>query len=232
MQIENVTRSLCWKKVVEKDDIAIWQKPLNHFNCESLCSTSASTPDPDQAWYTNLETCLTPLPKVSSSNEVAGGELQKWPKRLNAVPPRISRGSVDGVTSEMFQRDLQLWKKRVPYYKAVNSQLAQKGRYRNILDMNAFLGGFAASLVQDPLWVMNVVPVEAKFNTLGAIYERGLIGTYQSWYVTNYMYILLILSELVLQFVKFGCRCEAMSTYPRTYDLIHADSIFTLYKDK
>lgn len=27
-------------------------------------------------------------------------------------------------------------------------------------------------------------------------------------------------------------RCEAMSTYPRTYDFIHADGIFSLYKDK
>lgn len=47
--------------------------------------------------------------------------------------------------------------------------------------MNANLGGFAAALIKDPLWVMNVVPVENKVNTLGVIYERGLIGTYQSW---------------------------------------------------
>ncbi|KAI3932176.1 hypothetical protein MKW92_038433 [Papaver armeniacum] len=71
--------------------------------------------------------------------------------------------------------------------------------------MNAHLGGFAAELADYPLWVMNVVPDEAKINTLGAIYERGLIGTYQNW-------------------------CEAMSSYPRSYDLIHADSILTLYK--
>jgi hypothetical protein len=30
----------------------------------------------------------------------------------------------------------------------------------------------------------------------------------------------------------FDCRCEGMSTYPRTYDLIHADSVFTLYKNR
>lgn len=27
-------------------------------------------------------------------------------------------------------------------------------------------------------------------------------------------------------------RCEAFSTYPRTYDLIHANGVFSLYKDK
>ncbi|GJP55636.1 hypothetical protein CLOM_g14582 [Closterium sp. NIES-68] len=36
----------------------------------------------------------------------------------------------------------------------------------------------------------------------GVIYERGLIGTYQDW-------------------------CEPFSTYPRTYDLIHAAWLFS-----
>ncbi|GJU76117.1 reverse transcriptase domain-containing protein [Tanacetum coccineum] len=60
-------------------------------------------------------------------------------------------------------------------------------------------GGFAAALAlnKDPVWVMNVVPVKANVNTLEVIYERGLIRTYRNWY-------------------------EAMSTYPRTYDFIHA----------
>lgn len=128
-----------------------------------------------------MDSCLTPLPEVSGGQEVAGGELAKWPQRLNAVPPRISRGTVEGVTAEVFQEDNELWKRRVSYYKTVNNQLGQTGRYRNLLDMNAYLGGFAAALVGDPVWVMNVVPVEAKVNTLGVIYERGLIGTYQNW---------------------------------------------------
>lgn len=128
-----------------------------------------------------MGTCLTRLPQVSSEEETAGGELTKWPERLNAIPPRISKGSVDGITAETFKQDSEVWKRRLSYYKTVNNQLGQHGRYRNILDMNAYLGGFAAALFHDPVWVMNVVPVEAKLNTLGVIYERGLIGTYQSW---------------------------------------------------
>ncbi|KAJ4955367.1 hypothetical protein NE237_012150 [Protea cynaroides] len=212
-QIEAVAKSLCWKKLTEKGDIAIWQKPTNHIHCiknrkvygkPHFCQSSQ---DPDKAWYTKVETCLTPLPEVSDVSEVAGGQLAKWPERLNAIPPRISSGSVAGITEEMFRKDAELWKRRVGYYKSVNNQLGQKGRYRNLLDMNAYLGGFAAALIHDPVWVMNVVPVEAKINTLGVIYERGLIGTYQNW-------------------------CEAMSTYPRTYDLIHADAIFRLYENR
>ena len=128
-----------------------------------------------------METCLTPLPEVSSNQEVAGGQLAKWPQRLNTVPPRISSGSIQGITPEVFLQDIELWKRRVSYYKTVNNQLGQPGRYRNLLDMNASLGGFAAALIDDPVWVMNVVPAEAKVNTLGVIFERGLIGTYQSW---------------------------------------------------
>nr|GLL39322.1 probable methyltransferase PMT15 [Ipomoea trifida] len=211
-QIEKVAKRLCWKKFVEKDDIAIWQKPFNHLECKEHRKTWKNPPmcpagDPDKAWYTDLQTCLTPLPEVSGGEEVAGGKLEKWPKRLHAIPPRIATRTIEGVNSGIFKQDSQLWKRRVSYYKSVNVQLGKAGRYRNVLDMNGFLGGFAASLIDQPLWVMNVVPVEAKVNTLGVIYERGLIGTYQSW-------------------------CEAMSTYPRTYDLIHADSIFTLYKDR
>ncbi|KAF5743555.1 methyltransferase PMT15 isoform X1 [Tripterygium wilfordii] len=211
--IEKVANSLCWKKVVERKDISIWQKPLNHLACKTTRKMAQSPPfcpasqDPDSAWYTKMETCLTHLPEVSSIQETAGGELAKWPERLTAIPPRISRGLVKGVTPEGFLEDSELWKKRVSYYRTVNNQLGQPGRYRNLLDMNAYLGGFAAALVDDPVWVMNVVPAEAEINTLGLIYERGLIGTYQNW-------------------------CEAMSTYPRTYDLIHADSVFSLYEDR
>ncbi|KAJ0661893.1 putative S-adenosyl-L-methionine-dependent methyltransferase [Helianthus annuus] len=211
-RIEKVAKSLCWKKIAQRGDLAIWQKPINHFNCKTNPKLTPTPPfcpvqNPDSAWYTDIDTCLTRMPEVSSNEEVAGGAIAKWPKRLDMAPPRVTSGSIEGVTPEIFQQDVILWKNRISYYKTVNNQLGQPGRYRNLLDMNAFLGGFAASLVKDPLWVMNIVPVEAKADTLGAIYERGLIGTYQSW-------------------------CEAMSTYPRTYDLIHADSVFMLYKDR
>ncbi|KAL1322159.1 hypothetical protein AAHE18_14G176500 [Arachis hypogaea] len=210
--IERVAKSLCWKKLIQKDDLAIWQKPTNHIHCKITRKVFKNRPfceaqDPDTAWYTKMDTCLTKLPEVSDIRQVSGGELAKWPERLTAVPPRISSGSLKGITAEMFKENTQLWKKRVAYYKTIDYQLAERGRYRNLLDMNAYLGGFAAALIDDPVWVMNIVPVEAEINTLGAIYERGLIGTYQNW-------------------------CEAMSTYPRTYDFIHGDSVFSLYQNK
>ncbi|KAK8952928.1 putative methyltransferase PMT17 [Platanthera guangdongensis] len=28
--IEDLAKRLCWKKVIEKGDLAVWQKPINH----------------------------------------------------------------------------------------------------------------------------------------------------------------------------------------------------------
>lgn len=108
--------------------------------------------------------------------------MARWPERLNAVPPRIKSGSLEGITEDDFVSNTETWQRRLSYYKKHDQQLAETGRYRNLLDMNAHLGGFASALFDDPVWVMNVVPVEASVNTLGVIYERGLIGTYQNWY--------------------------------------------------
>ena len=122
-----------------------------------------------------METCITPTPKVT------GGNLKPFPSRLYAIPPRIASGSVPGVSSETYQDDNKKWKKHVNAYKKTN-RLLDSGRYRNIMDMNSGLGSFAAAIHSSNLWVMNVVPTIAEMNTLGVIYERGLIGIYHDWY--------------------------------------------------
>ncbi|GJN31627.1 hypothetical protein PR202_gb20044 [Eleusine coracana subsp. coracana] len=156
--------------------------------------------------YKKMTVCITPLPEVNSVSEVAGGQLEPFPKRLNAVPPRIALGSVPGFSVQSYEEDNKLWQKHVMAYKKTNNLLGT-GRYRNIMDMNAGLGSFAAALESPKLWVMNIVPTIADTSTLGVIYERGLIGMYHDW-------------------------CEGFSTYPRTYDLIHANAIFALYENK
>ncbi|KAH7659179.1 putative S-adenosyl-L-methionine-dependent methyltransferase protein [Dioscorea alata] len=209
-RIEELAELLCWEKKYEKGDIAIWRKRINTNSCQSrksdLSVKICKGADADNVWYKKMQLCVTPYPVVKSSDEVAGGKLKKFPDRLFAVPPRVSGGSLPGVTAETYQEDNKLWKKHVNAYKKMN-KLISSGRYRNIMDMNAGFGGFAAALESPKLWVMNVVPTIAKKNTLGVIYERGLIGIYHDW-------------------------CEAFSTYPRTYDLIHASSLFSLYQNK
>ncbi|KAK9066863.1 hypothetical protein SSX86_014186 [Deinandra increscens subsp. villosa] len=65
---------------------------------------------------------------------------------------------------------------------------------------------FAAALQDLKLWVMNVVNVDSP-DTLPMIFERGLVGIYHDW-------------------------CESFSTYPRTYDLLHADHLFSKVKQR
>ncbi|KAL8141200.1 LOW QUALITY PROTEIN: hypothetical protein V2J09_007221 [Rumex salicifolius] len=77
---------------------------------------------------------------------------------------------------------------------------------RNVMDMKSIYGGFAAALSQHEVWVMNVVPVHAP-DTLPYIFERGLFGVYHDW-------------------------CESFGTYPRTYDLLHADHLFARLKGR
>uniref|UniRef100_A0A0D6QUP7 Methyltransferase n=1 Tax=Araucaria cunninghamii TaxID=56994 RepID=A0A0D6QUP7_ARACU len=210
-KIEEIAEILCWEKKSEKGDIAIWQKRINRNSCPRSRNTLDSPPtcesvNPDDAWNVKMERCITALPKVNDAGEVAGGSLEKFPQRLNAVPPRVLSGSLPGVTTETYEADTKLWKKHVQAYKRINKFIGET-RYRNIMDMNAGFGGFAAALTSDKAWVMNVVPTIAKENTLGVIYERGLIGIYHDW-------------------------CEAFSTYPRTYDLIHASGVLSLYQDR
>ncbi|KAL0730801.1 hypothetical protein Bca4012_026895 [Brassica carinata] len=210
--IEDVAKSLCWKKVIEKGDLAIWRKPINHIECKKLKQNNNSPPictsdnNADFAWYKDLESCITPLPETNNPEESSDGALEDWPDRAFAVPPRIIRGTIQDINAEKFREDNEVWKERIAYYKKIVPEISH-GRFRNIMDMNAYLGGFAAAMLKYPSWTMNVVPVDAEKQTLGVIYERGLIGTYQDW-------------------------CEGFSTYPRTYDMIHAGGLFSLYENK
>ena len=53
---------------------------------------------------------------------------------------------------------------------------------RNVMDMKANLGSFAAALNDKDVWVMNVVADDGP-KTLKIVYDRGLIGSVHNWYV-------------------------------------------------
>lgn len=53
--LEEVAKSLCWKKIKEQGDIAIWQKPFNHADCKTTkkqipSPQFCSAKNPDAAW--------------------------------------------------------------------------------------------------------------------------------------------------------------------------------------
>ncbi|PIA49549.1 hypothetical protein AQUCO_01300384v1 [Aquilegia coerulea] len=201
--LQAVARALCYELIVVDGNTVIWKKPTtdsclpnqNEFGLE-LCTNSD---DPSYAWYTRLKNCVSKIP--SPKGEHAVGTIPNWPERLTKTPSRatLMKNGID-----VFEADTRRWQRRVEYYKKTLNLKLGTPAVRNVMDMNAFFGGFAAALLSDPVWVMNVIPAR-KPSTLGVVYDRGLIGVYHDW-------------------------CEPFSTYPRTYDLIHVSSIDSLIK--
>lgn len=125
--------------------------------------------------YFKLKKCVSRTSSVKG--ELAVAMIPKWPDRLTKIPPRatLMKNGID-----VFEADTRRWARRAAYYKnSLNIKLGTSA-IRNIMDMNAFFGGFAAALKSDPVWVMNVVPAR-KPSTLTVIYDRGLIGVYHDW---------------------------------------------------
>nr|QTZ19607.1 putative methyltransferase PMT13 [Bixa orellana]QTZ19608.1 putative methyltransferase PMT13 [Bixa orellana] len=201
--LQAVARALCYDLIAVDGNTVIWKKPVgdsclssqNEFGLE-LCDESD---DPSSAWYFKLKKCVSRTSSVKG--EYAVGRIPKWPDRLAKAPSRalVMKNGID-----LFEADTRRWVRRVAYYKNTLNLKLESQAVRNIMDMNAFFGGFAAALISDPVWVTNVVPAR-KPSTLGVIYDRGLIGVYHDW-------------------------CEPFSTYPRTYDFIHVAAIESLIK--
>ncbi|CAK8538186.1 unnamed protein product [Lathyrus sativus] len=204
----NLTTRLCWKFLKKDGYVAIWQKPSDnscYLNREAetkppLCDPSD---DPDNVWYVNLKACISPLPKNGY-----GANLTKWPARLQTPPDRLQSIKLDAFKSrkELFKAESKYWNEIITNY--VNALHWKTMRLRNVMDMRASFGGFAAALIDQNLdsWVMNVVPVSGP-NTLPVIYDRGLIGVMHDW-------------------------CEPFDTYPRTYDFLHASYLLSVEKKR
>ncbi|KAK6130735.1 hypothetical protein DH2020_035523 [Rehmannia glutinosa] len=98
---------------------------------------------------------------------------------------------------------------------------------RNVLDMNAHFGGFNAALLEagKSVWVMNVVPAKG-LNTLPLILDRGFVGVLHDWRNKGKS---TLTNEIGTMDMIVSCpKCEPFPTYPRTYDLVHAEGLLSL----
>ncbi|KAJ4971560.1 hypothetical protein NE237_004659 [Protea cynaroides] len=203
-----LTKSICWKMVAKTVDLdgiglVIYQKPISNTCYEErrerdppLCNQKDMQKQ-NTSWYVPLRRCLPPLPQG-----VSGNSPTPWPERLNSRPPSLSMEPRD---EEIFLEDTKQWSARVSDV-YLDGLAINWSSTRNVMDMNAGYGGFAAALIHQPLWVMNVVPINGP-DTLAVIFDRGLIGIYHDW-------------------------CEALNTYPRTYDLLHSSDLFGNLKQR
>ncbi|OMO76670.1 putative S-adenosyl-L-methionine-dependent methyltransferase protein [Corchorus olitorius] len=204
----NLTTRLCWNLVKKEGYIAIWQKPFNnscYLNREAGTIPPLCDPedDPDNVWYVDLKACISRLPENGY-----GANVAPWPARLQTPPDRLQSIQFDSYIArkELFKAESKYWNEIVASY--VRALHWKKFKLRNVMDMRAGFGGFAAALIENQLdaWVLNVVPVSGP-NTLPVIYDRGLIGVMHDW-------------------------CEPLDTYPRTYDFLHAAGLFSIERKR
>ncbi|CAM8906466.1 unnamed protein product [Rhodiola kirilowii] len=209
--MSKLTQAMCWKLVViQKDKLnsvgaAIYRKPDSNdcYNQRKQNEPPMCKPDddPNAAWYVPLQACMHPVPE--DANERGSKWPENWPRRIQ-MPPYWLNKSQAGIygkpAPDDFSTDYEHWKKVVNKL-YLNGLGISWDHVRNVMDMRAVYGGFAAALRDMKIWVMNVVNVNSP-DTLPIIYERGLFGIYHDW-------------------------CESFSTYPRTYDLLHADHLFS-----
>ncbi|KAJ8765203.1 hypothetical protein K2173_011463 [Erythroxylum novogranatense] len=200
-EMSDLVGRMCWTVAAKRNQTVIWQKPLSN-DCYLQRQPGTRPPlcrsddDPDAVWGVSMEPCITLY--SDHDHRFKGSGLAPWPARLTTAPPRLADF---GYSNGMFEKDTELWRRRVESYWNLLSSKIQSDTLRNVMDMKAHLGSFAAALKGKDVWVMNVVPEDGP-KTLKVIYDRGLIGTTHNW-------------------------CESFSTYPRTYDLLHAWNVFS-----
>ncbi|KAL5776807.1 hypothetical protein ACOSP7_009733 [Xanthoceras sorbifolium] len=213
--MSELTKSMCWQlKAVKKDKLngvaaAIYRKPTSNGcynrrpqNEPPLCKESD---DPNAAWNVPLQACMHKVP-VDELKRGSRWPVQ-WPLRVETPPYWLNSevGVYGKAALEDFTADYQHWRNVVSNSYS-NGMGINWSLVRNVMDMSAVYGGFAAALKDLKVWVMNVVPIDSP-DTLPIIYERGLFGLYHDW-------------------------CESFNTYPRSYDLLHANHLFSSIKKR
>ncbi|KAI4364332.1 hypothetical protein MLD38_020440 [Melastoma candidum] len=211
-----LTKAMCWDLIsINKDKlngvaIATYRKPSTNDCYQRRSQTEPplcrESDDPNAAWNVTLQACMHKIP--AEPNERGSQWPEQWPERLVKTPYWLLSSQV-GVygkpAPEDFNADTEHWQRVVTksYLTGIGIDWSS---VRNVMDMRAVYGGFAAALKDMNVWVMNVISIDAP-DTLPIIYERGLFGIYHDW-------------------------CESFSTYPRTYDLLHADHLFSRIKKR
>ncbi|GFP93346.1 probable pectin methyltransferase qua2 [Phtheirospermum japonicum] len=212
-----LTENLCWEMLPQQDETVVWKK-TNEKKCystrksgsPSLCNKGHDNETP---YYRPLQSCIG---GTQSRRWAPIEERRKWPSQAKLNSAELE---IHGVHLEEFAEDAISWTSAVRNYWSLLSPLIFSDHpkrpgdedpsppynmLRNVLDMNARFGGFNAALLETgkSVWVMNVVPAKG-LNTLPLILDRGFVGVLHDW-------------------------CEPFPTYPRTYDLVHANGLLSL----
>ncbi|KAJ0252871.1 hypothetical protein HA466_0119920 [Hirschfeldia incana] len=243
-RVNDLSKKICWSLTGQQDETFLWQKTTDS-NCYSsrsqasipLCKDGDSVP-----YYHPLVPCISGISSkrwipIQNRSAIAGAtsaELEIHGKcfflslslslSLSLIHCSVSLGTyifsnVSGIKPEEFLEDTQVWRSALKNYWSLltplifsdhpkrpgdEDPLPPFNMIRNVMDMNARFGNLNSALLDQgkSAWVMNVVPVNAP-STLPIILDRGFAGVLHDW-------------------------CEPFPTYPRTYDMLHANELLTL----
>lgn len=212
--MEEHTQQLCWTLLAQQDETFIWQKTAD-LDCYAsrkqraiqLCKDGDET----QSYYQPLVPCIS----GTSSKRWIAIQNRSFDSELSTAELEIH-----GVQPEEFYEDMHFWRSAVDNYWSLltplifsdhpkrpgdEDPLPPYNMIRNVMDMSSNYGGLNAALLEEKksVWVMNVVPARA-YNALPLILDRGFAGVMHDW-------------------------CEPFPTYPRTYDLLHANGLLSQF---
>lgn len=209
--LEKFTDEICWSLLAQQDDTFIWQKTVetNCYKSRKQAAIPLCKGQDLQSYYQPLVSCISGVSSkhwTSIQNRSSGPYLSSAELELHRVQP------------DDFFEDLQYWRSSLKNYWSLltplifsdhpkrpgdEDPLPPFNMVRNVMDMNAHYGGLNNAFLEEKksVWLMNVVPVGAQ-NTLPLILERGFAGVLHDW-------------------------CEPFPTYPRTYDMLHANGLLS-----
>ncbi|RID56370.1 hypothetical protein BRARA_G03571 [Brassica rapa] len=216
--VHDFAESICWTLLSQQDKTVVWKKTTKT-KCyssrkpgvgPSVCNKGHEAESP---YYKPLQMCLG---GTRSKRWIPIEGRTRWPSRSHMNKTELS---LYGLHPEEVGEDAENWKATVKEYWSLLSPLIFSDHpkrpgdedpsppynmLRNVLDMNAQFGGLNSALLEakKTVWVMNVVPTAGP-NHLPMILDRGFVGVLHDW-------------------------CEAFPSYPRTYDLVHADNLLSL----
>ncbi|EOA33524.1 hypothetical protein CARUB_v10019895mg [Capsella rubella] len=216
--VHDFAESICWKLLSQQDETVVWKKTIKT-KCYSSRkpgvgpSVCTKGHDVESPYYRPLQMCIG---GTRSRRWVPIEGRTRWPSRFHMNKTELS---LYGLHPEVLGEDAENWKITVREYWSLLSPLIFSDHpkrpgdedpsppynmLRNVLDMNAQYGGLNSALLEarKSVWVMNVVPTAGP-NHLPMILDRGFVGVLHDW-------------------------CEPFPTYPRTYDLVHADNLLSL----
>ncbi|KAJ1389839.1 S-adenosyl-L-methionine-dependent methyltransferase [Sesbania bispinosa] len=205
----------------QQDDTFIWQKTGDvacYASRKKYAIPLCKEGDDAESYYKPLVSCISGTSSkrwIAIQNRSSGSELSSAELETNG---KCCLYMLSGVQPEEFFEDLQFWRYAVKNYWSLltplifsdhpkrpgdEDPLPPFNMIRNVMDMSAKYGGLNTTLLEEnkSVWVMNVVPAKTS-NLLPLILDRGFTGVMHDW-------------------------CEPFPTYPRTYDLLHANGLLS-----